>query len=181
MNIKTYTYTVLAAILTVTFSCTAGKVIDTNQAAGFSLENYKSFDFYKTDLEIDEMPEYAQRVEWIKEAIKANLSARGLQQDSANPEMLVNIGVFIEEKVQTRETDLRSDPPMYIGQRNYHWEVQEIPVGTYNEGTFTLDFVDKASNEMVWQGVGKSIITKKDEAAKKNIKEAAQKLFTTIE
>lgn len=107
MNIKTYTYTVLAAILTVTFSCTAGKVIDTNQAAGFSLENYKSFDFYKTDLEIDEMPEYAQRVEWIKEAIKANLSARGLQQDSANPEMLVNIGVFIEEKVQTRETDLR--------------------------------------------------------------------------
>ncbi|QDH80489.1 DUF4136 domain-containing protein [Echinicola soli] len=178
---KIYAFAALLSVLAVSYACTAGKVIDTNQAENFKLENYKSFDFYKTDLEIDKMPEYTQRVDWIKEAIKENLESRGVNQETENPEMLVNIGVFIEEKVQTRETDLISDPPMYIGQRNYHWEVQEIPVGTYNEGTFTLDFVDRATNEMVWQGVGKSIITKKDEAAKKDIKNATQKLFTKIE
>ncbi|GGF48401.1 DUF4136 domain-containing protein [Echinicola rosea] len=181
MRIKIYAFSALLSLLAVASACTVGKVIDTNQSENFKLENYQSFDFYKTDLDIDKLPTYAQRVDWIKEAIKENLESRGVQQDTENPEMLVNIGVFIEEKVQTRETDLMSDPPMYMGQRNYHWEVQEIPVGTSNEGTFTLDFVDKTTNEMVWQGVGKSIITKKDQAAKKNIKDATQKLFTKIE
>ena len=36
--------------------------------------------------------------------------------------MLINIGIVVEEKIQTREMNLRTDPPMHIGQRNYKWE-----------------------------------------------------------
>ena len=46
-----------------------------------------------------------------------------------------------------------------MGQRNYHWESSEIVVREYEEGTVTLDFVDRAKNLMVWQGVAAGTIT----------------------
>ncbi|WP_200978805.1 DUF4136 domain-containing protein [Echinicola sp. 20G] len=162
-------------------SCSVGKVLDTSSAPDFSISDYQSFDFYKTDLDITEMPEYGKRVDWIKEAIKNKLSTMGIEQDTDNPDLLVNIGIVLEEKVQTRETDLRSDPPMYVGQRNYHWEVQEVPVGTYKEGTFTVDLVDKETDKMVWQGISQGVITENDEKAKKYIVEGVNNLMSEIE
>jgi hypothetical protein len=85
----------------------------------------------------------------------------------------------VEEKVQTRETTIR-DAPMYMGQRNYSWQSQEVPVGTYEEGTVTVDLVDRKKNERVWEGVASSVIVKKDEASQKNIADGAEKLFAKV-
>ncbi|GGZ32852.1 lipoprotein [Echinicola pacifica] len=162
-------------------ACTAGKVVQTHEEPDFDIHNYQSFDFSKPNLDIDQMPQYAERVEYIKDAIKKNLTGRGIVYAPGAGALLVNIGVVIEEKTQTRETDLRSDPPMYMGQRNYHWEVQEVPVGTYKEGTFTLDLVDKESNKMVWQGVATGVITKKDATAQKEIQQGTDKLLAELD
>jgi hypothetical protein len=156
------------------------KIKSTKQAEGVTLSNYKTFDFYKIDTEVVPSPSFNQRTEWLKNEIASQLVKRGLSQTSDNPDLLVNIGIVIEEKVQTRETTIR-DAPHYMGTRNYHWESQEVAVGTYEEGTVTIDLVDRAKNEMIWEGVASSIIVKKDEASKKNIAEGVAMLFEKIQ
>lgn len=171
----------IATLIYLFSSCSAGKVIDTTSDENFNINNYESFDFYQTDLEIDEMPEFEKRVDWIKEAIAEKFGELGLKRDTVSPELLVNIGIVLEEKVQTRETDLRSDPPTYVGQRNYHWEVQEVEVGRYNEGTFTLDLVDAKSENLMWQGIAEGVITKNDDRAYKDLKQGTKKLLSDLD
>ena len=64
-----------------------------------------------------------------------------------------------------------------MGQRNYHWESGEIVVREYDEGTVTLDFVDRAKNLMVWQGVAAGTITDNMKKRDKRINTAMAKLF----
>lgn len=162
-------------------ACSSVKILKTDQADGFSLKNYKTFDFVPVTLTGEVSPSFNQRAEWIKTEVAKQLTNRGLTQVSSNPDLLVNIGVVVEEKTQTRETTIRDTPPTYIGQRNYTWQSQEVPVGTYKEGTVTVELVDQVKKEMVWEGVASSVIMKKDEASQKNIADGAELLFSKID
>ena len=102
--------------------------------------------------------------------------ARGYEKVSENPDLIINLGINITKEEQTMETDIR-DAPRYIGQRNYHWESEEIVIRRYTEGTVTLDLVDATENEMIWQAVSTGTLEKKREKNKKKIVRAAQKLF----
>jgi hypothetical protein len=114
-------------------------------------------------------------VDALKQAIRRELNSRGYQQGD-NPDLLVNIGVMVQDKVQTRETTIR-EAPRYIGQRNYHWQSQEVVVGRYEEGTATVEIVDAAHREVVWQGAVKSILTSNPTKLTKRIDDAIAALF----
>jgi len=160
--------------------CVSVRDIKTNNAPGFSIANYKTFDFYQLDVSGEEIPGFQQRIDWIKEEIVKQLKAKGLTQSSDSPDLLVNIGIRVEEKIQTRETDIRTDAPRYMGQRNYSWQSQEIEVGRYKDGTIKVDLVDRAKNEMVWSGSAASVIEKKDEASRKNIAAGGERMFAKM-
>jgi hypothetical protein len=85
----------------------------------------------------------------------------------------------VEEKVQTRETDFSTDA-VYMGTRNYSWQSEEIEIGRYDEGTFTIDFVDTRDNALKCMGVVKGVKVKKEENAQKNIAQGLDKLFRRI-
>ena len=110
-----------------------------------------------------------------KQPFSRELETRGLSQ-SDNPDLHVNIGVVVKEEVQTRETNVREDM-RYLGQRNYTWQVQEVPVGTYNEGTVTIDLVDAAKGELVWEGVASAVILKNNKKMQKRIDSGVKKAF----
>ena len=99
---------------------------------------YKTFDFLDFDIKL--LIEYKvnpENVDYLKSIIAKELEASGLEQ-SENPDLAINIGVVIEEETQTRETDYRD--MRYMGQRNYHWEVEEVVVGVYNVGTISVEW-----------------------------------------
>jgi len=170
----------IASLIILLFvGCSSVRIVSTNPTEGFSLSNYKTFDFYKVTTEEEPSPTFTQRTEWIKSEISKQLTNKGLIQTADNPDLLINLGIVVEEKVQTRETTIR-DAPMYMGQRNYSWQSQEVPVGTYEEGTVTVDLVDRKKDERVWEGVASSVIVKKDEASRKNIADGAEKLFAKV-
>lgn len=73
------------------------------------------------------------------------------------------------------------DAPVYIGQRNYHWESEEIVVNRYKEGMVTVHFVDRETNKLVCEGIASAVIVEKDQAVRKNISEGVRKLFDEIE
>jgi hypothetical protein len=114
-------------------------------------------------------------IEALKQAVAREMNRRGYQQ-AAQPDVWVNIGVVTQEKVQTRETTLR-DAPLYIGQRNYHWQSKEVPVGQYEEGTATIELVDAARQELIWEGSVKSALISDPEKLTKRIDDAIAALF----
>ena len=73
------------------------------------------------------------------------------------------------------------DAPRYIGQRNYHWESEEVVVNRYKEGTVTVHFVDRQTNKLVSEGIASAVVVEKDAAVRKNIADGVQKLFEEME
>ena len=97
---------------------------------------------------------------------------------SDNPQLLINLGISVQEKVQTREANIHD--MHYMGQRNYHWQVEEIPIGTYEEGTLKIDFVDVADNELVNQATVSEVLIDNDKKMEKRINKMIQKVFKKI-
>ncbi|MFD2717802.1 DUF4136 domain-containing protein [Hymenobacter monticola] len=169
---KTYFLLLLLALT----GCAAEQVQHTEQAPNVDFRAYKTYNF----MDVTARNEAAFQgpgtgIETLKQAIGREMQRRGYQP-AASPDLLVNIGVVTQDKVQTRETTLR-DAPIYLGQRNYHWQSQDVVVGRYEEGTATVELVDAARQELIWQGSVKSVLSPKADKLTKSIDDAVEALF----
>ena len=176
-NVKIFSFALIALLI---YACAGVKVVHTEKKEGFSLTHYKTYGFYKTDIDTTVLPEYNKRIDWIKNELRRRLNQKGLAEGT-DPDLLINIGIVIEEKIQTRETDFRTDAPRYMGTRNYSWKSEEVEVGRYHEGTVSIDFVSAANKALVWQGVVQSVIAKSDKTSLKNIAAGGELLFKNID
>jgi hypothetical protein len=172
-----YTFIMLLFVL----GCSGVRVTQTERAPGFSLPAYQTFAFYEvtTGGDLADQP-YFRQVDLLKSAIQQELTAKGLTYATSNPDLLVNIGVVTREKVQTRETNFRTDAPRYIGQRRYSWKSQEVEVGRYKEGSVTVDLVDRQQDARVWTGTVEAIIPDKETRQQKTITAGMAKLFESL-
>lgn len=170
------TLLVAALLLTAATACSPVRVESTTQTPGVDFAAYKTYNFL--DVTARNQAAFAGGavgIEELKRAVGRELERRGYQRADA-PDVWVNIGVVTQEKVQTRETTIR-DAPVYIGQRRYRWESQRVPVGTYQEGTATVDIVDAARNTQIWQGVAASTLSKDPEKLAARIDEGIADMF----
>ncbi len=162
-------------------ACSPVKVMDTEGSDNFSLKNYQTFGFMETEAGGNALgADYAPQLAFLKAEIARQLEARGLEQRTADPDLEVNLGVVVSEEVQTRQTDLRSDPPTYIGQRRYTWRSREVEVGRYNEGTLSLHLIDRTRDELVWRGEAEAVLPKGRAKQEKRISEGVEKLVQRI-
>jgi len=152
-----------------------------DQYSGFDLSNYKNYDFFEITGPENLEPEFEENIKFLESEISSAMSSRGLSQSSNMPELKLNLGIVVEDKVQTRTTSLATDPFMYSGQRSYTWESKEIPVNTYKEGTLTLHIVDAATNTVVWAGTASRVLPKKNEKKQRAAREAVAELFDQID
>jgi hypothetical protein len=141
--------------------------------------NYQTFDFLDFDVKVLTGHQINHdNIDYLKTAIAKELRSKGLKI-APNPDLAVNIGVVIEEEVQTRETDYQD--MHYMGQRNYYWEVQEEPVGKYKVGTVSIELVDTKDNEVVWQGSEKNLINKNPKKVQRKIDKGAARIFKNFD
>jgi hypothetical protein len=155
------------------------KISNTESAPNVDLAKYKTFDFYKLEASGDTVSKgFNERMATLKSAISGELTKRGYTQSSSKPDLLVNIGLQVEEKTQTRETDWRTDGAYrYAGQRNYSWKSEEIVVGYYKEGSVTVHLVDAAQNSMVWKSTAKDILPTKESKVQEAAEAGMKALF----
>lgn len=149
------------SLLLWTSSCrTANVTVLEDDNRTFSLTNYNTFDFFETSTEENFNENQQMHIDIIKDEIVQHMNARGLIMDNQNPDIKINIGIRVEEKVQTRETGLVTDPGTfnYIGQRRYTWRSETVQVGRYRAGTGTIHLVDTEDNRAVWIGVVEKIL-----------------------
>lgn len=143
------------------------KIVKSKSEENFHLASYPTYGFYQVDAKGDTIAaKFGQNLEYIKSAISRNLKARGLNE-AQDPALRINIGISVEKKAQTRQTDFRTDGRMtYIGQRNYSWHSEDVVVGYYREGTMIIDLVQTSDNKMVYQGGGEGILPEKKDLQK---------------
>ncbi|WP_045687350.1 DUF4136 domain-containing protein [Hymenobacter sp. AT01-02] len=154
----------------------ARAVESTTQAPGVNFSAYKTYNFMDVTARNEAaFAGGAVGIEELKQAVGREMERRGYQR-AESPDLWVNIGVVTEQKVQTRESTIW-EAPRYIGQRRYHWEAQQVPAGTYREGTATVDVVDAARNEQVWQGIAASALSKNPEKLAARIDEGIATMF----
>lgn len=167
---------VLSCIASFTLSCSPVHVVSTRQVPGTQYRAYQTFDFMEISVKEDSLIAVnSEAIELIKDAISHEMENLGYRH-AENPDLWVNIGIVVEQKVQTRETSFR-EAPIYIGQRNYHWESEEVVVDKYASGTVTVDIIDTRENERVWEGVVAGTLTDNPAKMKKRIGEAMELLF----
>ncbi|MBU3745412.1 MAG: DUF4136 domain-containing protein [Sediminibacterium sp.] len=167
-------------IICFTFAaCSGVKVLPSESAEGVNWQQYKSFDFYQVDASGDTVSaQFASGISVLKASIVTQMKQRGYVQQSAQPDLLINIGLVVKEQVQTRQTDWRTDgAPRYMGQRNYSWKSEEIEVGRYREGTVTVHVVDASRKQLLWKGAAKGVIPDKQQQLSALADDAMKQVF----
>lgn len=171
--------TALLLLLVVLTACSTAHVVGVDQATGVNFTAYHTYSFLDSTARNEQGYQVmSPQLNVLKAAVAEQLARRGYQP-AATPsqaDLWVNIGRTVESKVQTRETYLR-DAPVYTGQRRYSWQSQNVPVRQYEEGTTTIDIVDAARKQLIWQGAVASPVSNKHNEQNKTLAAAIATLF----
>lgn len=168
-------------LILLSFSCSSSLVtVEDSAYENFDLTDYQTFDFFEIENTNPSNPNFEKAIELFKKEIGEAMLSRNIKQ-SSNPDIKVNLGIIIEDKVQTRTTNLATDPFMYSGQRSYTWKSEEVPVNTYREGSVTMHLVDTKNNQVVWLGTINRVVPNKDEKKAEAIRFAVTELFKEID
>lgn len=163
-------------------SCTTSQVtVEPGLYEDFKLGDYKTYSFMEVESENPEFFEFERSVVVIKEAFSKELKARGLTESKNNPELKINLGISVEEKNQTRETSLATDPFTYMGQRNYTWKSETVVVNTYKQGTLAVHLIDSKTNKAVWVGITSKVIPPKDAKKQEAVEDAVSEVFAALD
>ena len=160
--------------LVVLTSCSSVRVVsDYDTKVDFT--SYKTFAFYKKGIDKASVSDLDKKR--IMRAVEAELLAKGFSK-SANPDILVSIFTKSREQVNVSDNNIGIGwgwgyNPWFYGRTN-------ININQYTEGTLFIDFIDKKTNELIWQGIGSgamkmSNIEKKEE----RINEFVYKIIST--
>jgi len=166
------------------FSCSTSKitVLEDNEGQ-FKLSDFASFTFLGVEAEGELQDNYKERIELIKDEVISKMESRGMAYKPDQAELGINIGILVEEKTQTRETGLLTDPGTfnYIGQRRYSWKSETVALGKYKLGTATIHFIDTKANKAVWVGVMEKVMNENTEKTNEAIKKSVADLFEKLD
>ena len=152
-------------------------IVSYDKAKDIDFSKYKTYQI--SSLDVKTIPEFEPKVSGLNlilEEIAKQMESRGFIKVVQNPDLIVNLGVSIVSKDQTKETNIQ-DAPLYMGQRDYQWESKEVVIGSYNEGTVTLDLVDTQKEKLIWQVVGASVLSEKRDVNRKKIIKGVKKMY----
>ena len=155
-------------------SCSSVRVVsDYDTKVDFT--SYKTFAFYKKGIDKASVSDLDKKR--IMRAVEAELVAKGFSK-SVNPDILVSIFTKSREQVNVSDNNIGIGwgwgyNPWFYGRTN-------ININQYTEGTLFIDFIDKNTNELIWQGIGSGAMKMSNiEKKKERINEFVYKIIST--
>ena len=113
----------------------------------------------------------------IRREVESRLQAKGyVRQDISRADLIVSYGVRSEEKVTVRQDPGRSS--YYTGGygRGTWYSSSAVSVHQYTEGTMTIEFFDRETQDALWVGWGSKRLSKSDDR-EELIQEVVQKIL----
>lgn len=144
-------------------SCTStyGVKHDYDKKVDFS--NLKTFDW----LQVPNKPNIDNLVlERVKNAVSAELTAKGFTKTSDNPDFLIAEHIGKKDRVQVSDWGYG-----YGGHRGYrggYWGPSGASTYKFEEGSLILDFVDPKTKDLIWRGSAKAEVQNIDTPEKKD-------------
>lgn len=144
-------------------ACATGPKISSVADPQADFSRYRSFAFY-APLAIESKGYATATSEAIKAAARRQMEARGYRYDPAAPDLWINLGAYLQEKIQVSSIpDVGYDAYYSYRGGGYfvspYWH-EHTTVRTYTEGTLNVDLVDVAQRRLVWEGVAVGTVHK---------------------
>lgn len=158
-----------ALLLTVT-SFVAQAQVSSDYDRSVDFGRYKTYAYTRPDVRTGNNPIYSSPL--LMQHIQGNLNRefanRGLTPQATNPDMLVKVYTYTEDKTRT----VYNNGPMYMPFSPYRWGWGFAPYRfgyyggwnqqTYQEkftqGTLLVDLIDAKSNQLVWRGAIQGVV-----------------------
>jgi hypothetical protein len=157
-------------------SCSSSVKVSSDFDRMVDFSKYKTFSFYQLT---DKGPGLSElNRDRIVNAIKAELIRKGMVEKLTNPDVFVNATTLVDTEKQ-----ITSNTYTYGGlYRPYFWGAGFAGSTTYNvsefkNGSLVIDFIDGATNKLVWQGTGNKEIDLPMKDAEKIIPDAVSKIL----
>ncbi len=170
-------YALAVALLLV--ACSNAPVVRSDYDPNADFSSYRTFAFMQP-LGTDRAGYTTLLTERLKRAAAMQMESRGYAFDERNPDLLINF----QAQVQSR-TEYVSPPPTMWGYGagpygawpGYGGYAFGPDVIQYNEGTLKVDLIDAKRKQMVWEGIGTSLV---DNAQQADSDLMVQNMMTSI-
>ena len=141
--------------------CASGPRIITNSDPSANWTNFQTFGFFQP-LGTDRGNVRSIMSIQLIESTTREMQAAGFTLSESNPDLLINFVVSTRETLQTRPS---SSASMHHSRGRYNtwggWSASTstTEVVQRTEGTLAVDIVDRARNQLVWEGAATSRVT----------------------
>ncbi|MGI8560079.1 MAG: DUF4136 domain-containing protein [Luteimonas sp.] len=137
-------------------ACATGPRVTAEADPRADFSQYRTWAFY-SPLAVEKDGYATPATTRMREAVRAQMDARGYAYSADNPDLWVNLNAYME-----RRTDVSSMP--YVDYAYYYsyraggyfavpfWR-DRTHVTRYTEGTVNVDIVDARRNALVWEGI----------------------------
>ena len=187
MNFKLITkFLGLAIILMIIASCSTLKVTsDYDKTVDFT--KFKTFEYYGWAQESDKLLNQLDK-DRIENAFADEFKKRGLTPVESGGDLIVSLFIVVEQKSQTtaNTTTMGSGYGGYYGGfygygPGYGWggghSTTTVNTYEYEVGTLVCDVFDKASEKLIWEGIGNKTVDDNPATRDKNIPKAVAALM----
>jgi hypothetical protein len=169
----------LIGIVAIIAGCASGPTIISNSAPDFNVASFQTFSFMQP-LGTDRTGARTLISQHLMEATTNELEMRGLRPADSNGDLLVNFMVSTRETITTRPS---SSVSMHQSRGRYNtWGGYSMSMSTNEiiqrtEGTIAVDVVDRARNQLVWEGAASGRVT---DSTRRNLEETMHNAIKDI-
>lgn len=141
-------------------ACSTAPSVRTDADPSANLSSYQTFSFFDR-VSTDNAAYTTILTSHLKDATRRQLEQRGYRYAQSGAQLLVNFHVNVKDR-----TDVRSTPTGgFYGYRAglygmWPGYAQDVETVHYQDGTLSIDLVDAARQQLVWQGVAEARVTK---------------------
>lgn len=166
------------AFVTIGFltACSNAPVVRSDYDPRADFASYRTFAFM-IPLSTDRAGYTTLLTERLKRAVALQMESRGYAFSAVNPDLLINFQTFVQsrtEYVGPSPMMWGYGPGFYAGWPGYSFGPDVIQ---YNEGTMKVDLIDTKRSQMVWEGIGTSLV---DNAQQTASEAEVQNMMTSI-
>jgi hypothetical protein len=157
--------TTLVAAAIALSACASAPEIRTLSDPSLNMAQYRTFGF-ADPLGTDSQGYESLVSTQLKASTRREMEARGFTYVSENPDLLINFGANLADRLrvsQYAEPAMVAMPRGYYGFRGQFYQpwpqyTDRTEISQYREGTLTIDLIDAARKQLIWEGtVTKSV------------------------
>jgi hypothetical protein len=147
-------------------ACTTGPKVRTDHDPSANFATYRTYNF-AAEPGTDRAGYSTLVTAHFKNAVSREMEARGYTRDESSPDLLVNFFTTVRERTDVQSTGGFS---MGLGLGYYRYRsglysawplYNDVSSTTYKVGTASIDIVDAARKQLVWEGVAEGRLSDK--------------------